>query len=63
MNPRYRFIYLLFGFAGLAFLIYHIVSTFSETLNPGAILLIAVPDLVFFFLAYKTYPIESEVKR
>ena len=63
MNPRYRFLYLLFGFAGLLFLIYHAISTFSDGINPGAILLIAVPDMVFFFLAYKTYPIESEAKR
>jgi len=67
MNPKYRSIYLLLGFAGLGYLIYHIIATFTlfgaYAINPGTVLLIAIPDMVFFFLAYKTYPIEGEVKR
>jgi hypothetical protein len=65
MNPKYRLIYLVLGFAGLIYLIYHVASTISDGdgINPGAILIISIPDLVLFFLAYKTYPIESEVKR
>lgn len=63
MNPKYRTIYLTLGFAGLLYLIYHAISTFTDGINPAAILLIALPDLVFFFLAYKTYPVEGDAKR
>lgn len=67
MNPKYRSIYLLLGFAGFGYLIYHIIATVAlfgpYGLNPGTILLIAIPDMVVFFLAYKTYPVESDVKR
>jgi hypothetical protein len=63
MNPKYRSIYLTLGFAGLLYLVYHAISTFADGINPLSILFIAVPDLVFFFLAYKTYPVENEVKR
>lgn len=67
MNPKYRSIYLLFGFAGLIYLIYQIIINFAlfgaEGINPVSILIVAVPDLAFFFLAYKTYPAESSMKR
>ena len=63
MNPKYRSIYLILGFAGLLYLVYHAISTFADGINPLSILFIAVPDLVFFFLAYKTYPAEEGVKR
>ncbi|HEY5325461.1 MAG TPA: hypothetical protein VIJ27_00535 [Mucilaginibacter sp.] len=67
MNPKYRSIYLLLGFAGLVYLFYHLIVDFSlwgtRGLNPGVILLIALPDFALFFLAYKTYPVENEVKR
>ena len=66
MNPRYRFVYLLLGFIGLAYLAYYVITTFTESsdvVNPGFVLLITVPDMVFFFLAYKTYPAENEMKR
>ncbi|HEY8780802.1 MAG TPA: hypothetical protein VIM16_04235 [Mucilaginibacter sp.] len=60
MNPRFRPIYLFLGFAGLIYLLYHFIITFEEGFNPGIILLISVPDLVVFFLAYKTYPVECD---
>jgi hypothetical protein len=67
MNPKYRSIYLLLGFTGLAYLLFHLIVTFAaygaDGLNPGLVLLIAIPDLVVFFLAYKTYPAESRVRR
>jgi hypothetical protein len=59
MDPKYRTLYLLLGFAGLAFLIFHLITTFQD-LNPVSVLSITVPDMVFFLLAYKTYPIEKE---
>jgi hypothetical protein len=67
MNPKYRSIYLLMGFTGLAYLLFHLIVTFAaygaDRLNPGLVLLISVPDLVVFFLAYKTYPAEGGVRR
>jgi hypothetical protein len=55
MDPRYRVIYLVGGFAFLLLLGYEIVSSFPE-INPKDVLKFTVPSLVFFFLAYKTYP-------
>ncbi|MDF2432988.1 MAG: hypothetical protein JWP44_2619 [Mucilaginibacter sp.] len=62
MNPKFRYVYLLGGVLGLALLIYQIVDNFPD-FNPGMVLLITVPDMVFFFLAYKTYPEEEEIKQ
>ncbi|MGN6394928.1 MAG: hypothetical protein ACTHMI_05170 [Mucilaginibacter sp.] len=59
MNPKYRMLYLLVGFAGLFFLIYDTIITLPE-INPLRALLVALPDLVVFFLAYKTYPADQE---
>jgi len=51
----------------LAYLLFHLIVNFAaygaDGLNPALVLLIAVPDLVVFFLAYKTYPAESNVRR
>lgn len=58
MNPKYRTLYLLVGFAGFFFLIYDTVVTLPE-INPLKTLLIALPDMIVFFLAYRTYPIEE----
>lgn len=62
MNPKYRYLYLSVGAAGLILLIYQIISNLPE-IDPVRILLIAVPDMLFVFLAYKTYPPETETKR
>jgi hypothetical protein len=56
MNPKYRPIYLVLGFAGLFVLIYHLATNLLE--SPGTVLMIAIPDMVVFFCAYKTYPVE-----
>jgi hypothetical protein len=58
MNPKFRFVYLLLGFVGLGLLIYQVMSTLPD-INPISVLIITVPDMLFFFLAYKTYPVES----
>jgi hypothetical protein len=63
MNQKFRYLYLLLGFAGLIYLVYHVISNFNEGVNPINVLLITIPDMLFFFLAYKTYPIETEPKR
>ncbi|WP_428330541.1 hypothetical protein [Mucilaginibacter sp.] len=58
MNPKFRNLYLFLGFIGLAFLAYELVDTYAD-INPLSILLISLPDMVFFYLAYKTYPAED----
>ena len=58
MNPKYRSLYLLIGFAGFAFLGYDAFIAYPD-INPLRVLLIAFPDMVFFFLAYRTYPVEE----
>jgi hypothetical protein len=60
MNPKYRLIFLVLGFAGLIVLIYHIVTNLFE--YPGDILLISIPDMILFFCAYKTYPPEPRIE-
>lgn len=59
MNPKYRSLYLLIAFAGLAFLAYDAFVAYPD-INPLRVLLIAFPDMVFFFLAYRTYPVEEK---
>lgn len=58
MNPKYRSLYLLIGFAGFLFLGYDTFIAYPD-LNPLRVLLIAFPDMIFFFLAYRTYPVEE----
>jgi hypothetical protein len=62
MNIALRFFYLLGGIAGLALLGYQVVVTFPD-INPINVLVITIPDMVFFFLAYKTYPVGESLKR
>jgi hypothetical protein len=57
-----RFFYLLGGIAGLVLLGYQVVVTFPDV-NPIHVLVITLPDMAFFFLAYKTYPAGSNEKR
>ncbi len=57
MNPKYRFFYLLGGAIGLALLVYNAITTFPD-IDPVNTLVITVPDMLFFYLAYKTYPVE-----
>lgn len=61
MNPKYRSLYLLIAFAGFLFLGYDAFMAFPD-LNPLRVLLIAFPDMVFFFLAYRTYPADEPVQ-
>jgi hypothetical protein len=51
-------LYLLVGFAGFFFLIYDTIVTLPE-INPLRALLVALPDMVIFYLAYRTYPVEE----
>jgi len=60
MNSKYRLIYLVLGFAGLFVLIYHLATNLFD--NPGTILMIAIPDMIVFFCAYKTYPAEARME-
>jgi len=49
-------VYLLIGFLGFIGLVYLVVDTYPF-IDPGYVLLIATADMVFFYLAYKTYPV------
>ena len=62
LNPKFRVFYLSIAIAGLAFLVYLIIDTFSD-IDPLDTLLIALADMVFFYLAYKTYPDQQPVKQ
>ncbi len=62
MNPKYRYLYLSIGAIGFILLFYQIISDLPE-IDPIRILCISVPDMVFFYLAYKTYPPEPQVRR
>ncbi|HVW97981.1 MAG TPA: hypothetical protein VHA56_18565 [Mucilaginibacter sp.] len=55
MNAKYFPLYLMIAFAGLIFLAFDSFIGYRD-LDPGRILLIALPDLAFFMLAYKTCP-------
>lgn len=57
MNPKFRALYLIFGTIGLALLIFEVVLGLPN-IDPVMVLAIAVPDMLFFYLAYKTYPDE-----
>jgi len=61
MNALLRVVFILIGIAGLGLLGYNTVLTFPD-INPIDVLVITIPDMVFFFLAYKTYPPERATK-
>jgi hypothetical protein len=44
--------------AGLMILGYYVYTSFPD-LSPQTILCISIPDMLFFYLAYKTYPQQS----
>jgi hypothetical protein len=58
MNPKYRVLYLLLGAVGFVLLAYQIIGNLPD-INPEKVLLISLPDMLFFYLAYKTYPAEE----
>ena len=58
MNPKFRAFYLLGGTAGLVLLIYQAIVTYPD-IDPAIVLLITIPDMVFFYLAYQTYPADD----
>jgi hypothetical protein len=63
ISARFRILYIIVGFGGLIFLIYYVALTLPDT-DPLDVLYITVPDILFFFLAYKTYPQpEIEIRR
>ncbi len=58
MNTKFRSLYLVLGFGGLLLLIYHAIASYPE-INPASVLAITLPDMLFFYLAYRTYPAEE----
>ena len=55
MDAKFRVLYLVVGTAGLIYLVYFLIATFPNA-DPMRVLVITIPDMLFFFLAYKTYP-------
>jgi hypothetical protein len=51
---------LIIGLCGLFVLGYYICLNFPNV-DPEILLCIAVPDMLFFYLAYKTYPVQEGV--
>lgn len=62
MNPKYRYLYLSIGAIGLILLFYQVISNLPD-IDPLKVLVIAAPDMLFVFLAYKTYPPTPDTKR
>ncbi len=62
INPKFRSLYLFIAVAGFAFLVYRIADTFSD-IDPQDTLFISLADMVFFYLAYKTYPNQQPAKQ
>ncbi len=61
MGPKFRIVYLIGGFTGLGFLICYFVVNILDC-DPKIVMEIAIPDMVFVYLAYKTYPDESRIR-
>ena len=59
MNPKLRPLYLLLGAAGLFTLVFQILY-FLPNFDLYMILTISLPDMLFFYLAYLTYPPDPE---
>jgi hypothetical protein len=55
VKSKYSYLYLMIAFAGLFFLGCDSFIGYRD-IDPGRVLLIAIPDMIFFYLAYKTYP-------
>lgn len=58
MNPKFRLLYLFLGLNGLIWSINYILTAFP-VVNSATVLLITVPVLAFFLLAYRTWPISE----
>ena len=60
MSTKLRPLYLLFGFAGLLYLIFQLIVNISS-LDLVLIISVAIPDMFFFYLAYLTYPPDRDM--
>jgi len=54
MNPKFRNLYIIIGILLLISLVVEVITTYPEV-SPKGVLLNALPALLFFYLAYKTY--------
>ncbi|MDN3549341.1 hypothetical protein [Mucilaginibacter aquaedulcis] len=54
MNPKFRNLYIIIGCLLLISLIVEVIRTYPEVSAKG-VLLNALPAILFFYLAYKTY--------
>lgn len=54
MNPKFRYLYIIIGSILLVTLIVQVISSYPDVSAQG-VLLNALPALLFYYLAYKTY--------
>jgi uncharacterized membrane protein len=54
MNPKFRYLYIIAGSVALVLLIVQIITTYPDV-SLMEVLLNALPSLLFYYLAYKTY--------
>jgi len=65
MNPKFRPLYLILSAIGLLSLLFYVITNFSN-IDPAAVIAIALPNMLFVYMAYSTYPSEpapSKFKR
>ena len=55
LNAKFRMLYICCGIVGYMLLFYYMIETLPYS-NYAVIMTIAAIDMIFFSLAYKTYP-------
>jgi len=58
MSPKFRLVYLFLGFIGLVCSINYIITAFT-VINSATVLLVTIPVMAFFMLAYRTWPADG----
>lgn len=59
MNPKFFYLYLIAGSVALILLIWQLVM-YWQNLSFTGVILNAIPMVVFYYLAYKTYHEKSD---
>jgi hypothetical protein len=62
MIAMFRLLFVVLGVLGLVVLLFVVIVDFND-INPEKIFLIGIFDMLFFYLAYRTYPEEVKAER
>jgi len=54
MNPKFFYLYIIAGTLALLLLLWQLF-TYWNSLSPTGVILNAIPMIIFYYLAYKTY--------